>query len=223
MLRRYMMLAAFLGALSGCATAAQRQGQTITATLAATRAQGDVCFGAINTDPSYADIARHFPLQDVTLALLTQQTDPTFATPHEVELLSSRHDRMVPCRQAWVSGFMVAPSLGTIYLETYAKSDDNLLGLAKRQLAWGEFVVRARAITDDGRIRLTAAGQRLGAELDAAHRQEMAERAAAAQAASNAMYQQQIINQNQQAIMNANRPVTTNCNRFGNTVNCTSY
>jgi hypothetical protein len=50
-----------------------------------------------------------------------------------------------------------------------------------------------------------------------------AQRAAVAQAFSNAMYQQQLLNQNQQMINNRNRPVTTNCNRFGNSVNCTSY
>jgi hypothetical protein len=95
--------------------------------------------------------------------------------------------------------------------------------LATKHIRWGEYVGRQKATIVAGTEKLTEVAQRMGAELDARHRQEMAQRAAAAQAFSQSMYQQQLLNQNQQIINSANRPVTTNCNRFGNTTNCTSY
>jgi hypothetical protein len=224
MLRRSIVLIALIGMLVGCATAAQRQAKAIGSTLSATREQGKACFATINDDPAFAEIERHFPLANIENATLPQMTDQSFATPREVELLSARRDRQIPCRQAFVAGYnSVAPSLAMVWQDIYSKSDANLVLMATKQIRWGEFVGRQKATLNAGSGRLTEAAQRLGAELDARSEQEMAQRAAAAQSFSNTMYQQQLINQNQQMINNANRPVTTNCNSFGNSVNCRSY
>lgn len=212
-----------LALLAGCATAAQRQAETIKTTIAATQQQANACFDAVNSDPAYAEIGRHVPLNNVRQASLTQQTDKSYVTPHEVDLLSARRERLLPCRKALIDGFMVAPPIGVVWMDYYAKADANLLELAKRSVTWGDYVTRQKTLVDETQPRLVAAGQKLDAGLRAEHQQEMQQRAAAAQAFSNAMYQQQLLNQNQQMINNMNRPVMTNCNRFGNSVNCTSY
>jgi hypothetical protein len=223
-MRQWLMMATLIGALAGCATAAQRQSQNIRTTVDVTVAQGNVCYGQINADAAYAELTRHFPFQDIHQATLAQQIDPTFATPHEVALISERHDRIVPCRKGVVDGFMtVEPSIGVLWAEAFSKGDENLLQLAKGKESWGDYVVRAKAIADENIAKRLTASREIDAGLNASHQQEMAGRAAAAQAFSNSMAQQQMINQNQQMLNNANRPVTTNCNRFGNSVNCTSY
>jgi hypothetical protein len=163
------------------------------------------------------------PLTDARQLSLAQQTDKSYATQHEIDLMSARRERLVPCRKAQIDGFMVAPAIGVVWIEYYAKADANLLELAKQNISWGDYVNRNKILADELRPQLVAAGQRVDTELRAEHQQEMQQRAAAAQAFSNAMYQQQLLNQNQQMINNINRPVTTNCNRFGNSVNCTSY
>ncbi len=224
MVRRYVMFLAVLGALAGCATAAQRQADVVRTTLSQVQAQGKACTTAVNSDPIYQDLAQHFPLTDINQATLFQLSDQSYATPHEVELLSQRHDRLVPCRKLYVDGYgQVAPALATDYQELFAKADDILVSLTRRQLRRGEFVssTKRTVLEATGKMRDTA--QRLDAALEASHRQEMAQRAAAAQAFSNSMYQQQILNQNQQLINAANRPVTTNCMHLGMSTNFTSY
>jgi hypothetical protein len=224
MVSRYVLLAALLGALGGCATAAQREGETIKATLAQTRTQVSACIASINSDPTFADLDRHWPQADIGQATLSQQTDPTYATPRDVELVSARHDRLVQCRKANVEGYYrVAPAMATVYQEGYARSDELLIRLVKRQVSWGEYILGARAINREESAKLVETGQRLGADLDARNRQELAQRAVAAQAFSNSMYQQQLINQNQQMINAVNRPVVTNCSQMGFSTNCTSH
>jgi hypothetical protein len=66
------------------------------------------------------------------------------------------------------------------------------------------------------RKQTAAADQQWIANLKAENQEELAQRQAAAAALLQWSQQQQVIN----AI---NRPVVTNCNRFGATVNCTSY
>jgi hypothetical protein len=224
MISRYCLLTVLLGVLGGCATAAQREAETIKATLTQTRAQVSACVAAINSDPAFADLDRHWPQADIGQATLSQQTDPTYATPRDVELISARHDRLVPCRKANVEGYYrVAPAMASVYQEGYARSDELIIRLVKHQVSWGEYVAGARAINREESAKLLEAGQRLDAELDARNQRELAQRAIAAQALSNSMYQQQLINQNQQMINAVNRPVVTNCTQMGFSTNCTSH
>jgi len=154
---------------------------------------------------------------------MAQLLDQSPATPHEIELLAERRDRQAPCRKALVDAYMVhAPSMGAVVIERFNIADENVMQLAKGQIRWGEFATRQKDLVESNRIKMVAAGQRIDAEFNARHQQEMAQRAAAAQAFSDAMYQQKLLNQNQQIINNSNRPVTTNCNRFGSSVSCTS-
>ena len=123
----------------------------------------------------------------------------------------------------FVDGAMVAAPLAMVLIESYGKADANLLQLVKKQIDWGGYVTKAKAILDERRLGLLAASRRIEAELNASHQQEMAQRAAAAEAFSNTMYQQQLLNQNQQMINSVNRPVMTNCTHMGFSTNCTSY
>jgi hypothetical protein len=157
------------------------------------------------------------PLDDIGRATLLQMADSTKATSREVELLSDRHSRLQVCRKGFLEGLAkVTPSLVVVLLEEYAKSDENLVDLAQRKITWGDYITRARALSAELQSKSIAALQKIQANLEASHQQELAQRQAAFDAIAR-------YNQNQQLINAINRPVTTNCNRFGAMVNCTTY
>jgi vacuolar-type H+-ATPase subunit E/Vma4 len=103
-----------------------------------------------------------------------------------------------------------------VWVEEYAKADENLIDLAQQQVTWGEYIARTKNLSAEVQTKSLAALQNIQANLEASHQQELAQR----QAAATAMAQYY---QNQQLINAVSRPVTTNCNRFGSMVNCTTY
>src|SRR5689334_19559782 len=90
-----------LAGLSACATAAKREGKMLAEAIATAKGQANACMGPINSDPTYSDLARHAPLANFGEATISQLTDPSFATQHEVDLASERHDRLLPCLKAY--------------------------------------------------------------------------------------------------------------------------
>jgi hypothetical protein len=203
-------------AMAGCSTAAQRQGEQIKSSLSAASAEWNACSGAIRDSPAYAALQAHIP-NDVNKATLPQMTDSTFATDSELALLSDRRTRVIDCQAKLTARLTpVVPSIVPIITDNRNEMDQNLVALAKHQENWGDYVVRAKSINAGSTAKMQAAFHQIDAELAAANQQELAQRQAAAAAFSQSVQTQQIIN-------NANRPVTTSCNRFGNSVNCTTY
>jgi hypothetical protein len=96
--------------IGACATAAQRDAQALKGTVTTVNQQATACFAAVDSDPAFADLYRHVPLNDVRQASLAQQTDPSFATPHEIELLSERRGKQEACRKIVTNGLTAAPS-----------------------------------------------------------------------------------------------------------------
>lgn len=217
MLKQMALLATALVVLTGCATAAHREGEGIRASLRAANEQAAACVAQVNANPAFAELERHRPAADIHQATLSQLTDQTFATSHEVDLISERRGPVIVCQKPFVDVYMAqAPALGIVWMERFSRADADVLQLAQRHISWGEYVTRSKNLADDTRLKLVATGQRLDADENARNQQELAQRAAAAQAFSQSMQQQQMIN-------NMNRPVTTNCNRFGSSVSCTTY
>jgi hypothetical protein len=204
-------------AMAGCATAAQRQGEQIKTGLGAAEAEMKACVAAMNNDPSYAGLQQHFPFNDIRQATLAQMTDDSLVSSSDVALMSSRRSIIIGCESKLEETLSrVLPPLVPIIVETRTEQDNNLLDLVKHKASWGAYVVRSQAIIASQAAKMQAVFHQVDAELAAANQQELAQRQAAAAAYSQYMQTQQIIN-------NANRPVTTNCNRFGNSVNCTTY
>ena len=203
--------------LGSCSTGAQRQAQLIGGGIQAAKAESAACLQPINSDPTFEALTKHMPLEDINRATLLQMTDSTKATNHEVNLLSERHSRIQSCRKIFLEGLAkVAPSLVAVWVEEYAKADQNLVDLARQNVTWGEYIARTKNILAELQTKYVAALQKIQTNLEASHQQELAQR----QAAANAMLQYY---QNQQLLNAISRPVTTNCNRFGSMVNCTTY
>ena len=224
MARQIVMLVSLVALLAGCATAAQRDAATIRDTSSKTVAEVSACIASINTNSAYADLSQHWPLADIRQASLSQLTDPTFATPREIEMLGSRHDThdAVPANEH--RGFQPC----------HSKCSECLPGVIREKRRVADPVGETPDVM--GRLRVGRKGDcrrndiqtgrswwPYGADLAARNQQELAQRAAAAQAIAASMQQQQIINQNQQMINSINRPVMTNCTHIGISTNCTSY
>jgi hypothetical protein len=201
--------------LSGCATRAERQFQAISTNNQAASAQYGACVTALYNSPEAAPIRSRTPLK-ADEASLAQLADSSMANRDETQAIFALHPRLKECERAVLTEFSKStPSFVPILAKDFSRSDDDILSLIQKKLAWGEFNRRRRDNTVATRAAIQQAAQSVTAEFRQMHRDEMAERRAAAQAIAQWAQTQQVINA-------MNRPVITNCNRFGTMVNCVS-
>jgi hypothetical protein len=202
--------------LTGCATAAQRQYQTMAAGNREIIAQAKSCTAEIYNAPEAAGLRRHSPL-DPREATLTQLSDLSLPTKEEVAAILMLHPRLQACRKAILDGLLnTTPSIIPILAKEYAAADDDTIALVQRKLPWGERMRRARDRVVALQSALQVEAQRVVSGLEQSHQAELSRR----QAALNAMAQWA---QTQQVISAMSRPVSTSCMNLGSgIVNCVS-
>ncbi len=176
---------AVLVVLAGCATAAQRQYQAITATAQSAQQEMAVCLQAVYSSPEYDPLRKHIPL-DVRTATLEQLTDTNFATDAEIKAVLVLHPRTQECRTAFFNKVAnVVPTMVPLYTEVMTKSEDSLIDLVQRKQSWGDHIRRVRDISAATQAKITAEAQRITSGLNQEHQAELAQR----QAALNALVQ----------------------------------
>jgi hypothetical protein len=198
--------------LAGCATAAQRQYQTMASNNQSSVQDLRICSETVYNSPEFAPLRRHLPFK-VTDATLEQLSDNSLARDDEIKIILSLHPQLQSCRkQALDRIAQSTPTLVPIMLGVVTKGEDSLIDLIQKKQSWGSHVRRVRDVVISGTTELQVEGQRIMAGLQQSHEAELAQRQAAAQAmaASFAQYAQ-----TQQIINNINRPVFTNCFRMG--------
>jgi hypothetical protein len=161
------------------------------------------------------------PLEFGSLPSQAQQADGALATPEEVKLVLSYHQKhVVPCRQdGLVSAGRLGPEVTLILVESFVRADANYLKLIEGQISWGEYNREVHALRVDTRARLGAAIQEIQAD-----RQDLAREAGQRQAAMIALdnwrRQQQALIARQRRL-NPQDPARLNdCTYFGTTVSC---
>jgi hypothetical protein len=218
-----LSVAAVAVLLAGCATAAQRQYQSMASNNRSAAQDLQACVVALYNSPEFAPLRAHFALPPA-LPTLEQLSENSRATDGEIRLLLEVHPRVQACRQQLLDRLTQStPSLAAILATLYAKSDDSLIQLISKRQTWGKHTRQVRDLAIEGRSELTAEAQRITSELQQSHEAELAQRQAAAQAAADALGRYA---QTQQIIANMNRPVFTDCLRMGyqgNMLNCTTY
>jgi len=165
-------------------------------------------------------LERHVPLADIRLATLEQLTDAAKATPHEIELLSQRRVVLVPCREPYLQAMnSVNPSMAQVWVAYFGKTDQAVINLAQQKITWGEYISQLKTLNDEKNIAQSQAAQQLDANLNAEHRQEMAQRQAAAGMMLEMNMRQQEINA---ANLRASQPLRlqTNCTTMGTYTTC---
>jgi hypothetical protein len=216
-----------LGALlAGCATAAQRQLQTIAANNKATLLESEECVAAIYNSPELEPLRTDLPL-DPENATLAQLANENFASDAEIQIIVTNYPRLQFCRQNTVNRLArTTPGWVPIFAKMFVTNDNNLVLLVQHKLRWSEFLRRLRDASAVARSELSVENQRILAGLEAEHEAEVAQRRAALQAFAASM---RAIGGAMQAYGEAvqrNRPVFTNCVRSGyqgNTVNCITH
>jgi len=218
--RQWIALIALLSmvfVIGGCATAARRQAQQADTAIREAVAQVEACVAAVYAKPEYASLIPHNPNPATGQHTMAQLTDESFISPEDAKLFAARYDEGIGCRTHYLNAISaVRPDLVPILAGTYTRGAIVVVRLIERQDTWGESARQSEAILSDQREKLAAANHQWGADLSAANQVEIAQRQAAAAALLQWSSQQQMINA-------ATRPVVTNCNRFGPSVNCTSY
>ncbi len=209
-----VLLAALL--VSGCATQAQIQAQTMAENAQSAGAAGEACVRNVQASPAFAPLLQRFPSKpsDTTIEQLANTNK---ATEGEIKAIFLVHPEFQKCRQALMSqAALTHPGIPPILAAAYAKRDADLVELVQKKITWGEWTVRLKTSDAELGVELAAENQRINAGLQQSHEAELQRRQAAANALAAYARQQQIID-------NMNRPITTNCSALGNTVNCTTH
>jgi hypothetical protein len=209
--------------LAGCATAAQRQYQSIRNNDQAAGQEYRACMEAVYDSPEFEPLRRHIPYK-ITDVTLEQLSDNSLATDDQIRLILEAHPKKQSCRkQALDHLAQFAPTVVPIALSGFTKNEDNLIDLIQKKQSWGAYVRRGRDIGIAEQAEMQAEARRITSELQQSHEAELAQRQAAAQSAAAALAQYA---QTQQIINNMNRPTFTNCLRIGpqgSMLNCTTY
>jgi hypothetical protein len=199
---RAVTVAAMVGLLFGCATAAQRQYQAIATNNRSAAQTFQTCVVNLYNSPEVAPLRTNLPL-DVNHATLAQLANRSFATDVEVRAILQNHPKLQTCRQAFLAQLsQTMPTFAPIFIANETRSDSNVIELIQRKVAWGEFLQRESARTIEATAQLLAEGRRIEAGLEQSHEAELERRRAAIQAAGNALERGAQV---WQANINANR------------------
>ena len=214
--QRCALLAACL-ILAGCATAAQRQATQASAITREAAIQLKACIVAIRDKPAYLSLLRHLADLDTGQHTMRQLTDETLPTPAEAQLIAASTDDANICKRDFLAAISQArPDVVPVIADNMVKGNQIAVDLIERKITWGVAAGQTDANIAELRTKIADADQHWRAQLSASNQAEIAQRQAAASALLQWSEQQQMINA-------LNRPVVTNCNRFGTSVNCTSY
>jgi hypothetical protein len=178
---RYSLLALAISALllTGCATAAQRQYQTITAGNRAIVTEAKLCVEAIYNAPEAAPLRPHMPLNPND-ATLTQLSDQSLATKADTDAILLLHPRLKACQKTILDGLLnTTPSVIPILTREYAAADDDTILLIQRKMSWGDRVRRARDRVTATQAAIQSEARSVTAGLERQHESELARRQAA--------------------------------------------
>src|SRR6516225_442516 len=99
---RMLKVAALMGWLAACATAAQREFEAIKVNTGAASQQLEACVGTVYNDPAVAPLRRHLPL-NVNDATVEQLADSSLATNEEISAILSAYPRYRGCQKQYLS------------------------------------------------------------------------------------------------------------------------
>jgi len=184
------VLAAALAALSlaGCATQAQMQAQAISDNSTSAISAFQACTDAIIASPDFDPIRARTPL-DARKATLEQLTQTNKITKAERTAVFKSYDKVLACRQTLLAQLQVTtPTITPSLAAAYAKNDEILIALLDGKISWGEELQRAKQLSAEITVQLTAESQRINAGLQQYHEAELARRQQARPTRSRPMH-----------------------------------
>jgi hypothetical protein len=220
-----LIVCAFL--LAGCATAAQRQYQSIVTENKALGEEAKTCTAAIYNSPEAAPLRAHAPL-DPREATLAQLSDTTFGTGAEIAAIELLHPRLKACQKEVLDGLAsTTPGAVPILAKAFSAADDDTILFIQRKLSWGDRVKRGRDRALATQEALQAEGQRVVSGLEQQHEAEMAQRQRAADALAQWAQTQAILDAGPSRLpagaYQLPGPTFTNCTYGGGYANCVTH
>lgn len=173
--------------LFGCATAAQRQLQSMAVNNREALQESQACVAAIYNLPDLEPLRKNLPL-NVDSASLEQLSNLNYISDVEVQLITANYPKLQTCRQNTITRLaQTTPTWAPIFAKLFVTNDSNLVELVQKKLRWGEFLQRLREASVAAKSELSTENQRILAGLEASHEAEVARRQAALQAFSQSM------------------------------------
>lgn len=202
--------------VTGCATQAQMQVKSTVASFRAANADYKACSDKAAANPAYIGLTRHMllgahPVGDIPLEM---RMDKEYPTAEEANLLLAYHHEREPCR-AVARAQLEFPFLVQTAAKGFSDRDEVLIALHDRKLTWGEANEATIRVGQQNAEANKQAAREWGAEMNALHRQEMAQRAETAAIIGGALA-------TTAAVYEASRPVTTTCFGRGYFSSCTT-
>lgn len=208
-IKQTVSVLAVAGLIAGCATAAQRQYQTMASNIQSASQKLQACSQAEYNSAEYEPLRKHIPLS-INHATLEQLADRNLVSDEEIKVIFETHPKFQSCRQEFLDQIsQTAPTMGPIFVITWSKHEISLVDLIQRKQSWGDHLKRVKEAANEGLAQIATENQRIMAGLNQSHEAELSRR----QVAADAFRQ---YNQTQQVINSMNRSVNCTSNRVGN-------
>lgn len=211
--KHILLIVVISASVVGCATSAQRQALAIRGNTTSAVQNYKACVLALYNLPEMAALRHDLPF-NVNNATLEQLSNPDYASDTEIKVIFALYPKLQNCRKRFVAQIaLTTPTIASIFLEEYTKSDEDLISLTQKRLTWGDFLRRGKEREAEASVMISTEARRIQGGLEQENEAELARRQAALNALTRYVQTQQLIN-------TMNRPRMTNCMSIGYTMNC---
>jgi hypothetical protein len=213
---KVLMAVVVVAGVSGCQTRAQMEAKELQEKSAAAKVSLDACLAVIEGKPFYAMVDRKTRFKGGPT--FEQKADTAMITPEEAAAVMDVRNYQEGCRQQFLehlTGRMAAAK--PVFLDSWARSDANLVGLINKKLSWGDYNLKRAESTSQFNKELAEVDRRTVEGLNQEHQAQVKAVKDTAAALQRWNDQQQLLN-----AINRPRVYDTSCNQAvpGGTVNC---
>ena len=216
---RLCVVIVMAASIAGCATQASNEANCLSRGAEAVGRDVMACYAKAEATPEYREVGSLLPPLDgrrqAPIALLTNRQTPT--PEQSATLMRFYNLHLRPCYDAGLAGVaQLDMEMAALATQSVSLGATGYARLASRQITWGQYAEFQNQLRSETLIALARQEERINGRLQAQHAQEVQARGDAFAAASNTMYQWQMVTA-------ANQPRTTNCSVVGGFVNCSTY
>lgn len=178
-MKKKIFLALIAITLFGCATAAQKQANQISATEVQANKDMHKCLETEYNKPENESIRAHLKSPSQAAPNSKQLHDKSYQTKSESALLSEYFENQKACTNEYIRQInTVAPSIAVILAERDNEFDKIRSLLIARKITWGNYYQQFQKIDAEYKNKLAIASRQLQMSLDAAHQAEIRQRQA---------------------------------------------
>jgi hypothetical protein len=117
-----------------------------------------ICSSKVETNPAYAGIAKHIPLNGNVSPTFAQLADDSMPSEEDSKNLVAYHNEMEPCRRLPTDNELMKtiPGFMPILLQTHYETDLVIVDLVQRKITWSEANRRRMTLRNDYKAKIQA-------------------------------------------------------------------